>query len=100
MEEKIEIYSHSRLWLYENCPEYFKIKYLDKALPDLPVSMALFLGGMIHESLEWLYHQTKNRKNAGYNSNYSHAVNNYWKYPKKCTCLLFSQIYHKCFSSF
>ena len=55
MEGKEEVYSHSRLWLYENCPEYFKIKYLDKALPDLPVSMALFLGGVVHESLEWLY---------------------------------------------
>jgi len=62
MEKKDEVYSHSRLWLYENCPEYFKIKYIDKALPDLPVSMALFLGGIVHESLEWLYHQTKNRK--------------------------------------
>ena len=62
MKEEGEIYSHSRLWLYENCPEYFKIKYLDNALPDLPVSMALFLGGLVHESLEWLYHQIKNRE--------------------------------------
>ena len=62
MEEKEEVYSHSRLWLYENCPEYFKIKYLDRALPDFPVSMALFLGGVVHESLEWLYHQTRNRE--------------------------------------
>jgi len=59
MEKEVKIYSHSRLWLYENCPESYKIKYIDKKFPDLPKSVELFLGGMVHESLEWLYKRIK-----------------------------------------
>ncbi len=55
------IYSHSRLWLYENCPEFYKLKYIDKKLPEMPVHMSLFLGKAVHDSLEWLYYQVKNR---------------------------------------
>jgi RecB family exonuclease len=55
-------YSFSRLWLYENCPEYYRLKYVDKKLPELPQKMAPFLGNLVHESLEWLYYQIKNRK--------------------------------------
>lgn len=50
-----KVYSHSRLWLYENCPEAYKVKYIDKKFPDLPKSVEAFLGSMAHESLEWLY---------------------------------------------
>jgi putative RecB family exonuclease len=57
-----EIYSHSKLWLYESCPEAYKIKYIDKTFPDLPVSMSLFLGSIVHESLEWLYEQVKEKR--------------------------------------
>ena len=56
------MYSYSKLWLYENCPEYYRLKYIDKKLPDLPRSMPPFLGNMVHESLEWLYFQIKNRE--------------------------------------
>jgi hypothetical protein len=49
------MYSNSRLWLFENCPEAYKIKYIDKTFPDLPKSMSLFLGSMVHDSLEELY---------------------------------------------
>lgn len=49
------VYSHSRLWLYESCPEAFKVKYIDKIFPEVPKSMSLFLGSVVHESLEWLY---------------------------------------------
>ena len=24
------LYSHSKLWLYESCPEFYKLKYIDK----------------------------------------------------------------------
>ena len=54
-----QIYSHSRLWLFENCPESYKIKYLDKTFPDLPKSMELFLGDIVHQSLEWFYEEIK-----------------------------------------
>lgn len=57
-----KIFSHSRLWLYESCPEFYKLKYIDKKLPPIPVTMPLFLGTVTHEALEWLYHQVKHRE--------------------------------------
>ena len=57
-----KIYSHSRLWLYESCPEFYKLKYIDKKLPPMPTAMPLFLGSTVHEALEWLYHQIKHRE--------------------------------------
>jgi len=56
------VYSHSRLWLFESCPEFYKLKYVDKKLPIIPTSMPLFLGSTVHEALEWLYHQIKHRE--------------------------------------
>ena len=53
----VVIYSHSRLWLFENCPEAYKIKYIDKTFPDLPKSIELFLGDIVHQSLEWFYEE-------------------------------------------
>lgn len=57
-----KIYSHSKLWLYESCPEFYKLKYIDKKVPPMPTSMPLFLGSIVHEALEWLYHQVKHRE--------------------------------------
>jgi len=54
-----KVYSHSRLWLYENCPEAFKAKYIDKNFPELAGSVEAFLGSMVHEALEWLYQQVR-----------------------------------------
>ena len=51
----MRVYSNSRLWLFENCPEAYKIKYIDKLFPDIPITINVFLGKMVHESLEWLY---------------------------------------------
>ncbi len=53
------VYSHSKLWLYESCPEFYKLKYIDKKLPVMPTHISLFLGSVVHEALEWLYHQVK-----------------------------------------
>jgi len=47
-----KLYSYSKLWLFENCPEAYKIKYIDKTFPEIPRSVEAFLGGMVHESLE------------------------------------------------
>jgi len=63
-EKKSKLYSNSKLWLFENCPEAYKIKYIDKKFPDLPKSIEAFLGGMVHDSLEWLYSETKEGKNV------------------------------------
>lgn len=56
-EVKSKTYSHSKLWLFENCPEAYKIKYIDKTFPDLPSSIHAFLGDVTHQSLEWLYNE-------------------------------------------
>lgn len=53
------VYSHSRLWLYESCPEFYRLKYIDKKVPVMPTHISLFLGSVVHEALEWLYHQVK-----------------------------------------
>jgi len=50
-----EIYSHSKLSLYEQCPEAYKIKYIDKTFPELPSSIHAFLGSTVHSALEHLY---------------------------------------------
>lgn len=55
------VYSHSKLWLYESCPEYYKLRYIDKKAPVMPTTIPLFLGSATHEALEWLYHQVKHR---------------------------------------
>lgn len=57
-----KVYSHSKLWLYESCPEFYKLKYIDKKAPQMPTTMPLFLGTIVHEALEWLYHQIKHRE--------------------------------------
>ncbi len=57
-----KIYSHSRLWLFESCPEAYKIKYIDKTFPDIPKSVELFLGDIVHQSLEWFYLEVKSGK--------------------------------------
>lgn len=57
-----EVFSHSKLTLFEMCPEAYKIKYIDKTWPDLPRSVELFLGDLVHQSLEWLYHVRKHRE--------------------------------------
>jgi len=57
-----KMYSHSKLWLYESCPEFYKLKYLDKKVPPMQTAMPLFLGTVVHEALEWLYHQIKHRE--------------------------------------
>ena len=56
----VKMYSNSKLWLYENCPEFYKIKYIDKKLPEIPPSINAFLGQTVHESLEWLYKELMN----------------------------------------
>ncbi|MSS74359.1 PD-(D/E)XK nuclease family protein [Candidatus Pacearchaeota archaeon] len=56
------VYSHSKLWLFESCPEFYKLRYIDKKVPPIPTHISLFLGTTVHEALEWLYHQAKHRE--------------------------------------
>lgn len=54
-QQMAEVYSHSKLSLYEQCPEAYKVKYIDRTFPELPSSIHAFLGSAVHDALEHLY---------------------------------------------
>ena len=49
------IYSHSRLSTFEQCPFKFKLRYIDKIVPEIENTIESFLGGIVHAVLEWIY---------------------------------------------
>ena len=51
------LYSNSRLAAYENCPQQYKLRYIDKVeLPEgAQEGIEAFLGSRVHETLEKLY---------------------------------------------
>jgi len=55
-------YSHSRLSTFEQCKLKFKFRYIDKLPPEIENTIEGFLGGTVHEALEWLYSQVINKK--------------------------------------
>jgi len=55
------IYSHSRLSTFEQCKLKFKFRYIDKLTPEIENTIEGFLGGIVHEALEWLYNQVINK---------------------------------------
>ncbi len=57
------VYSNSRLRTYENCPQQYKLNYLDKIkLPDQQEGIEAFLGSRVHDTLEKLYKDLKYTK--------------------------------------
>ena len=53
-ESKKKYYSYSRLSTFENCPQKYKIQYIDK-IKSNSEGIEAFIGKRVHESLEWLY---------------------------------------------
>ncbi len=51
----MKVFSHSRLSCYEQCPQKYKLKYIDKVETEVEQSIEAFLGSMVHETLEKLY---------------------------------------------
>ncbi|MBM4146991.1 MAG: PD-(D/E)XK nuclease family protein [Nitrospira sp.] len=50
------VYSNSRLQTYENCPQQFKLKYIDRIKPpEGEEGIEAFLGTRVHDVLEKLY---------------------------------------------
>ncbi len=49
------VYSHSRLSCYEQCPQKFKLQYIDKIETEEEQTVEAFLGIRVHETLEKLY---------------------------------------------
>ena len=55
------IYSYSKITAFEKCPLKFKYRYIDKIIPEIEKSIEAFLGEIVHETLEWLYTEIKER---------------------------------------
>lgn len=49
------VYSHSRLSCFEQCPQKYKLKYLDKVETEIQETIETYLGSCVHETLEKLY---------------------------------------------
>jgi len=51
----MSIYSHSKLSSFEQCPYKYKLRYIDKIIPEIGKSIEAHLGTCVHDTLEWLY---------------------------------------------
>ena len=50
------VYSHSKLATYENCPQKYKLQYIDRIeLPEGGEGIEAFLGSRVHDVMEKLY---------------------------------------------
>jgi putative RecB family exonuclease len=58
------VYSHSRLSCYEQCPQKFKLQYIDKVETEEEESIEAFLGIRVHEALEKLYRDLQYQKQS------------------------------------
>ena len=56
------VYSHSRLSCFEQCPQKFKLQYIDKVETEVEESVEAFLGSRTHETLEKLYRDLQYQK--------------------------------------
>lgn len=54
-----EVYSHSRLSTFEQCPRKFKFRYIEKIIPEVEKTIEAHLGKAVHSSLQWLYTRVK-----------------------------------------
>lgn len=50
------VYSNSKLSTYENCPQQYKLRYIDRIeLPEGGEGIEAFLGSRVHETLDKLH---------------------------------------------
>ncbi len=56
------IFSNSRLSCFEQCPQKFRYRYIDKIKTEAEESIEAFLGKRVHESLEKIYKDAQKRK--------------------------------------
>ena len=82
-----EIFSHSKLSTFEQCPLKYKFKYIDKIPPVVEETIESHLGKTIHASLEWLYNQIK----TGFTPELQHLIDYYhdtWQANFKTTYII------------
>ncbi|MFH1801535.1 MAG: PD-(D/E)XK nuclease family protein [archaeon] len=56
------IYSHSKLSAFEQCPLKFKLRYIDKIIPESEKTIESHLGSVVHSVLEILHTKAKKGK--------------------------------------
>jgi putative RecB family exonuclease len=49
------MYSHSKLSTFEQCPLKYKLRYIDKIVPEIEKTIESHLGTIVHDTLEWIY---------------------------------------------
>jgi putative RecB family exonuclease len=49
------IYSHSKISTYEQCPFKYKLRYIEKIIPEIEKTIESHLGSVVHNTLEWIY---------------------------------------------
>lgn len=49
------VYSNSKLKTFEQCKFKYKLRYIDKIIPEIEKSIEAHLGTCVHLALEWLY---------------------------------------------
>lgn len=52
-------YSHSKISTYENCPQQYKFRYVDKVEVDIPNTIEAYMGSIVHKTLEKIYRDKK-----------------------------------------
>ncbi len=55
----MEVYSHSKLSTFEQCPLKYKFRYIDKIKPKIEKTIEAHLGSAVHDTLEWIYNSVK-----------------------------------------
>jgi len=55
-------YSHSKLSTFEQCPYKYKLRYIEKIIPEIEKSIEAHLGTCVHYALEWVYKEVLNKK--------------------------------------
>jgi len=55
-------YSNSKLSTYESCPYQYKLRYIDKIEVEVPTTIEMFLGDLVHRTMEKLYTDLKYQK--------------------------------------
>jgi putative RecB family exonuclease len=77
------IYSHSKLSSFEQCPLKYKLRYIDKIIPEIEQNIEGFLGGMVHETLEWIYNEVKKGNTPDLDTVIDFYINLWNKYYNK-----------------
>lgn len=55
-------YSHSRLGTFQHCKYKFKLRYIDKVKVEIPTTVEMFMGDMVHRTLYKLYKDLQYQK--------------------------------------